>query len=79
MPAEPSREAEDARLRPTYAVVSLSRLRDNLAAVKAHVAPARVMVALKAIAYGHGLEAVARCLALQDGVQEYKLPSTDSD
>ncbi|MCG6920148.1 MAG: alanine racemase [Acidobacteria bacterium] len=59
------RDAEDARLRPTYAVVSRSRLRDNLAAVKALVAPARVMVILKANAYGHGLEAVARCLASQ--------------
>jgi alanine racemase len=62
---DPAQSAEEARLRPTYAVVSLSRLRDNLAAVKAHVAPARVMVILKANAYGHGLEAVARCLAPQ--------------
>jgi alanine racemase len=61
----PPRDAEDGRLRPTYAVVSRSRLRDNLAAVKAHVAPARVMAILKANAYGHGLEAVARCLAPQ--------------
>jgi len=58
-------DAEDARLRPTYAVVSLSRLRDNMAAVKAHASPARVMAILKANAYGHGLEAVARCLAPQ--------------
>src|SRR5512134_435455 len=59
---------EEARLRPTYAVVRLSRLRANLAAVKKHVAPARVMAILKANAYGHGLEAVARCLApLADG------------
>jgi alanine racemase len=65
MPAEPPRNAQDAPLRPTYAVVSRTRLRDNLAAVKAHVAPARVMVILKANAYGHGLEAVARCLAPQ--------------
>lgn len=54
---------EEARLRPTYAVVSLSRLRANLAAVKRHAAPARVMAVLKANAYGHGLEAVARALA----------------
>lgn len=61
----PPRDAEDARLRPTYAVVSLARLRENLSAIKAHVAPARVMVVLKANAYGHGLEAVAQCLAPQ--------------
>ncbi len=45
--------------------MSLGRLRANLAAVKAHAAPARVMAVLKANAYGHGLEAVARCLAPQ--------------
>ena len=54
---------EEARLRPTYAVVSLERLRTNLRAVKRHAAPARVMAILKANAYGHGLEAVARALA----------------
>ena len=53
---------EEARLRPTYAVVRRSRLRDNLRAVKRHVGRARVMAILKANAYGHGLEAVARCL-----------------
>src|SRR5512143_2396276 len=52
-----------ARLRPTFVVVSRGRLRANLAAVKARAAPARVMAILKANAYGHGLEAVARCLA----------------
>ncbi len=55
-------DPEQARLRPTYAVVSLERLRANLAAIKARVAPARVMPMLKANAYGHGLEAVAKSL-----------------
>jgi len=54
---------DEARLRPTYAVVSLGRLHANLRAVKRHVAPAKAMVILKANAYGHGLEAVARALA----------------
>jgi alanine racemase len=58
-------DPHEARLRPTYATVSLSRLRGNLAALKAHVAPALVMPVLKANAYGHGLAAVARCLAPQ--------------
>jgi alanine racemase len=58
-------DPEEARLRPTYAVVSRARLRANLAAAKALAAPARVMAVLKANAYGHGLEAVARCLAPQ--------------
>jgi alanine racemase len=56
-------DPEQARLRPTYATVSRGRLRANLAAVKAAAAPARVMSILKANAYGHGLEAVARALA----------------
>jgi hypothetical protein len=34
-------DPNEARLRPTYAIVSLSRLRAKLAAVKAHAAPAR--------------------------------------
>jgi len=58
-------DPEEARLRPTYVTVSLSRLRANLAAVKAHVGVSKVMAILKANAYGHGLEAVARCLAPQ--------------
>src|SRR5512144_219485 len=53
----------NGRSRPTYVVVDRGRLRANLAAVKARVAPARTMAVLKANAYGHGLEAVARCLA----------------
>src|SRR3972149_73387 len=58
-------DPDEARLRPTYATVSLSRLRANLAAVRARVGASKVMAILKANAYGHGLEAVARCLALQ--------------
>src|SRR5512136_1118560 len=55
----------NARTRPTYVVVDRGRLRANLAAIKARAAPARVMAILKANAYGHGLEAVARGLAPQ--------------
>jgi alanine racemase len=55
-------DPEQARLRPTFATVSLERLRANLAAIKTHAAPAKVMAVLKANAYGHGLEAVARAL-----------------
>jgi len=61
----PPLDPQEARLRPTYAVVSRGRLRANLAAVMTRAAPARVMAVLKANAYGHGLEAVARCLAPQ--------------
>src|SRR5262245_1524122 len=54
---------EEARLRPTYATVSLPTLVHNLEAVRQHVKPAGVMAILKANAYGHGVEAVARALA----------------
>ena len=55
--------AQDGTLRPTYAEVNLTRLTANYHAVKARVAPARIMVILKANAYGHGLLPVARHLA----------------
>ena len=58
-----SSHLEDAKLRPTYAVVDLARLRANLGAIRAHVGSAQVMLILKANAYGHGIEAVARHLA----------------
>jgi alanine racemase len=57
------RTPEEARLRPTYAVINLSRLRDNLVAIKMHAGRAQVMAVLKANAYGHGLASVARALA----------------
>jgi alanine racemase len=58
-------DPEQARLRPTYVTVNVAALKANLAAVRAHVGAAKVMAILKANAYGHGLEAVARCLAPQ--------------
>lgn len=50
-------------VRPTHVVVNLSRLQDNLEAIRAHVGQARVMPIVKANAYGHGLDEVARFLA----------------
>jgi alanine racemase len=49
-------------VRPTLVEVNLARLADNLAAIRAKVAPAQVMPILKANAYGHGLIEVARHL-----------------
>lgn len=49
-------------LRPTHLEVDLARLRENYRAIARRVAPARVMPVLKANAYGHGLEAVAKML-----------------
>ena len=50
-------------MRPTFVEVRLSRLCGNLTAIKQHVGRAQVMAILKANAYGHGLEPVARTLA----------------
>ena len=46
-------------LRPTHAVIQLSQLRRNVEAIRAKVSPARVLVMLKANAYGHGIDGVA--------------------
>jgi alanine racemase len=49
--------------RTTVASIHLGALRHNLARLKAIAAPAKVMAVVKADAYGHGLERVARALA----------------
>jgi alanine racemase len=46
-------------LRPTHLVINLSQLRRNVEAIRAKVNPAKVLVMLKANAYGHGLDGVA--------------------
>src|SRR5215208_3357547 len=46
-------------MRPTYLKVNLSQLQKNLEAIRAHVAPAKVMPMVKANAYGHGVDGVA--------------------
>jgi alanine racemase len=46
-------------MRPTYLEVDLPQLRRNLENIRAHVTPAKVMVMVKANAYGHGVEGVA--------------------
>lgn len=55
--------ATNGGVRATWAEVNLTRLRRNLEAIRAAVAPARVMSVIKANAYGHGLAETARCLA----------------
>lgn len=46
-------------MRPTYLEVNLPQLRSNLEAIRAHVAPAKVMPMVKANAYGHGVDGIA--------------------
>jgi len=50
-------------MRPTYLEVDLSQLKKNLDAIRAHVAPAKVLVVLKANAYGHGVDGVTPFIA----------------
>ncbi|MGD0877267.1 MAG: alanine racemase [Anaerolineales bacterium] len=52
-------------VRATWAEINLDRLSRNLQAIRAHVAPARVMIIVKANAYGHGLAEVAKQLGPQ--------------
>jgi alanine racemase len=58
---EPVISSSDS-VRATWAEVNLTRLSRNLQAIRAHVAPARVMIIVKANAYGHGLGEVAKRL-----------------
>ena len=50
-------------MRPTYLEVNLYQLKQNLENIRAKVAPAKVLVVLKANAYGHGLDGVAPFIA----------------
>lgn len=51
---------EEEAVRPTHVEVDLGVLAANLEAIRQHVGRARVMVVLKANAYGHGLVPVAQ-------------------
>jgi alanine racemase len=51
------------KIRATWAEVNLKRLEGNMAAIRRRVAPARVMLVVKANAYGHGLVEVSKALA----------------
>ncbi|MGA8183009.1 MAG: alanine racemase [Terriglobia bacterium] len=50
-------------LRPTWAEISLPRLRRNFESVRRMAGPRRVMAVVKADAYGHGAITIARTLA----------------
>jgi len=56
---------EDGRplLYASHAVVHLDAVADNLRAIRAHVAPAQVLLAIKADGYGHGAIPIARLVA----------------
>jgi alanine racemase len=50
-------------IRATWVEVNLTRLTQNLQAIRAHVTPAKVMIIVKANAYGHGLAEVSKHLS----------------
>ena len=50
-------------IRSTWAEISLGRLERNLAAIRQQVGKAKVMIVVKANAYGHGLVEVSKALA----------------
>jgi alanine racemase len=50
-------------MRPTFLEVNLTQLKKNLENIRARVAPAKVLVVLKANAYGHGVDGVAPFIA----------------
>ena len=49
-------------VRSTFVEVNLSQLSRNLGAIRERVSPAKIMIVLKANAYGHGLTEVAKYL-----------------
>ena len=53
----------DKLLRPTWAEISLSKLRRNYQRIRALAGPRKVMAVIKADAYGHGAVPIAKCLA----------------
>lgn len=53
----------DKPQRPTYLQVNLNQLRQNLLNIREHVRPAKVMIMMKANAYGHGVQGVAPYMA----------------
>jgi alanine racemase len=55
--------ATEGGLRATWAEVSLARLEENLTAIRNKVAPAKMMLVVKANAYGHGLVEVSKALS----------------
>jgi alanine racemase len=57
--------SDNLDVRPTFAEVNLTHIRENLKAIRAKVKQSRVMLILKANAYGHGMKDVALHLADQ--------------
>lgn len=55
--------ATDGGVRATWAEVNLAHLEHNLSLIKQKVAPAKIMLIVKANAYGHGLVEVSKALA----------------
>ena len=59
--------------RPIHATVSVSALRHNYAVAKRAALQSKVFAVVKANAYGHGVERVARALVRADGFATVEL------
>jgi alanine racemase len=55
--------ATDEGIRATWAEVNLARLESNLDAIRQRVSPSKILLTVKANAYGHGLVEVSKALA----------------
>ncbi|MCF8260015.1 MAG: alanine racemase [Melioribacteraceae bacterium] len=58
--------SEEEIIRPTHVEVDLRVLRENFASIKKRVSPSKLMIVLKANAYGHGLVEIAKLLETLD-------------
>lgn len=64
-------------MKPSWVDVSLSRLRRNLEAVRRRLLPhIRILAVVKADAYGHGLQPVARCLSGR-GIRDFAVATLE--
>jgi len=63
MQIKPPTISINAEVRPTYAEINLLRIGENLEVIKEKVKPSKVMLILKANAYGHGLKEIGLYLA----------------
>ncbi|MDR0310317.1 MAG: alanine racemase [Acidobacteriota bacterium] len=59
----PNAPGDSGGVRATWAEISLGRLKRNLDAIRQRVGKTRVMIVVKANAYGHGLVEVSKALA----------------
>ncbi|MDA2930847.1 alanine racemase [Acidobacteria bacterium AH-259-O06] len=64
-------------MRRSWVEISLSRLRENVAAIQKRLSPStRIIAVVKADAYGHGVEQISKCL-FGCGVQDFAVATLE--